>query len=193
MEQAREGRFIPLGAAGEKATPDEYFADEHDYFRGKTRDEYFSVQDIGLRKNLIEALRKNESHITQTFADDILAANSEVATAKKKMMVEPWTTAAIVAIATVGVGFVAFSLPGAIAGAVGGFFFGRGVIANAKAEANNLLEQATERLEEAKKEQALHSLWPECFTLNEEITGEREEHLDHESAYANVLTSNMRG
>ena len=28
MERAREGRFIPLGALGEKVTPDEYFADE---------------------------------------------------------------------------------------------------------------------------------------------------------------------
>ncbi len=50
MERAREGRFIPLGAVGDKATPDEYFADEHDSFREKARDAYFSVQDVELRK-----------------------------------------------------------------------------------------------------------------------------------------------
>jgi hypothetical protein len=51
MELAREGRLIPLGAFGDDVSPQLYFADEHDYLREKTRDAYFSILDLQLRKS----------------------------------------------------------------------------------------------------------------------------------------------
>ena len=193
MERAREGRFIPLGAMGEEASPDEYFADERDYFRQKARDAYFSVPDAELRKKLIAAQRKIENHIMGSYETDIAAANRAVLVATAKTRNEPWVKAAAFAVGAVAVGYWAFSLVGAIAGAIGGFFLGQGVLSEAKNEAIIELEQATQELEQARKDQAQRSLWPECFSRSEEITGEREEHLDHELAYANVLRASNGG
>jgi hypothetical protein len=193
MERAREGRFIPLGAMGEEASPDEYFADEHDHFRDKARDAYFSVQEVALRKKLIAAQRKIESHIRQSFEADIAAANRAVSVAKARTRNQPWTKAAVIAVGAVAVGYWAYGLVGAIAGAVGGVFLGQGVLSEARNNANAELEQAAQELEQARKDQAQRSLWPECFSRSEEITGEREEHLDRESAYANVLQAGKVG
>lgn len=193
MERAREGRFIPLGAMGEEASPDEYFADEHDHFRDKARDAYFSVQDVELRKKLIAAQRKIDSHVMHTFEADIASANHAVSIAKAKMQNQPWTKAAVFSVGAVAIGYWAFGLVGAIAGAVGGFFLGQGVISEAKSTATIEVNQATKELEDARKERAQRSLWPECFSRSEEITGEREQHLDRESAYANVLQASKGG
>lgn len=193
MERAREGRFIPLGAMGEEASPDEYFADEHDHFRDKARDAYFSVQDVELRKKLITAQRKIDSYVMRSFEADIAAANQAVSSATAKMQNQPWTKAAVFAVGAVAVGYWAFGLVGAIAGAVGGFFLGQGVVSEAKSNAIIEVNQATQELEDARKERAQRSLWPECFSRSEEITGEREQHLDGESAYANVLQAGKGG
>jgi hypothetical protein len=193
MERAREGRFIPLDAMGEKASPDEYFADEHDYFRGKTRDAYFSVQDVELRERLIAAQRKIEGHVLRSFEADIAAASHAVSIATAKTQDQPWTKAAVFAVGAVAVGYWVFGLVGAIAGAVGGFFLGQGVISEAKSKAIAEVNQATQELENARNELAQRSLWPECFSSSEEIFGEREQHLDRESAYANVLQAGRGG
>ena len=193
MERAREGRFIPLGAMGEDASPAEYFADEHDHFRDKARDAYFSVQEVELRKKLIAAQRKIDSHVMRSFEADIAAANHAVSIATAKMHNQPWTKAAVIAVGAVAVGYWAFSYVGAIAGAVGGFFLGQGVISEAKSKAIIEVNQATQEFEDVQKERAQRSLWPECFSLLEEITGEREQHLDQESAYANVLQAGKGG
>ncbi len=187
MERAREGRFIPLGTMGEEASPDEYFADERDYFRRKVRDAYFSVQDVKLRKRLIAAQRKIDSHVMRSFEADIAAANHAVSIATTKVHNERWIKAAGFAVGAVAIGYWAFDLVGAIAGAVGGFFLGQGVVSEAKSNAIAEVKQATQELEIARKEQAQQSLCPECFSSSEEIAGEREQHLDRESAYANVL------
>ena len=67
MVCAREGRFFPLGAFGDQVTPDEYFADEHDHLRSETRDAYFSVSELALRKKLIASARKVESRYRQSL------------------------------------------------------------------------------------------------------------------------------
>ena len=95
MERAREGRFIPLGALGEKVTPDEYFADEHDHLRRKTRGAYFSGRELALRKNLIASARKVESCYRQSLEEDFIAANRAVLTARAKAQRQPWGKAAV--------------------------------------------------------------------------------------------------
>ena len=193
MERAREGRFIPLGGMGEATSPDEYFADEHDHFREKVRTAYFSVPDVELRKRLIAAQREFDSSILRSFDADIAAANQAVSIATEKVHNQPWTKAAMFSVGAVAVGYWVFGLVGAIAGSVGGFFLGRGVISDAKSQAIVVVNQATEVLESARKNRAQRSLWPECFSSSEEIVGEREQHLDRESAYANVLRAGSGG
>lgn len=187
MTRAREGRVIPLGAMGEDASPDEYFADENDYFREKARDAYFSVQDLKLRKRLIAVQRKIDSHILRSFDAEIASAKHAASIATAKIHNQPWTKAAIFSVSAVAFGFWIFGLAGAIAGAVAGFFLGQGVISQAKSQAIAEVNQATEELTNAQKEREHRSLWPECFSSSEEVLGDREPHLDRESAYENVL------
>ena len=84
MERAREGRFIPLGVFGEKVSSEEYFADEHDHLRSKTRDAYFTVRDMELRKQPIASARKVEQLIRQSLDEDVISANRQVATASAR-------------------------------------------------------------------------------------------------------------
>lgn len=193
MERAREGRFIPLGAFGEKVTPKEYFADEYDHLRSKTRDAYFSAKDVTLRKRLIAASRKVESRYRQSLEEDFIAANRAVSTARAKTQRQPWGKAAVFGVGAVAIGYWAFGMVGAIAGAVGGFFLGQGVVAESRNEANEELAQASAELEQVQKDKAEQSLMPELFNAGEEFSGERDERVDHESAYANTLHKHAVG
>ena len=193
MERAREGRFIPLGALGEKVTPDEYFADEHDHLRRKTRGAYFSVSELALRKNLIASARKVESCYRQSLEEDFIAANRAVLTARAKAQRQPWGKAAIFGVGAVVAGYWAFGMVGAIAGAVGGFFLGQGAIAESRNEANEEIAQASAELEQVQKDKTEQFLMPEFFGNAEEFSGERDERIDHESAYANTLQKRAVG
>ena len=193
MKRAREGRFIPLGALGEKVSPDEYFADEHDHLRSRTRDAYFSVADIELRKRLIATVRRVESLTRRSCEEDVIAANRAVAAAATTAQRQPWGKAALLGVALVAVGYWAFDTVGAIGAAVAGFFLGQGVIATARTNANAELAQASRELEQAQKDNADSSLMPEFFTSREELSGDRDRRADEESAYANTLQKQRAG
>ena len=92
----------------------------------------------------------------------------------------------MVAMGAVAPGYWLFGNAGAIGGAVGGFFLGRGVVSSAKHEGSVALEQAVQDLEQEKKAQAKHFLLPECFSAEEELMGERQAELDHLQSYAAV-------
>jgi hypothetical protein len=189
VERAREGRFIPLGAFGEDVSPDEYFADEYDYIRRKIRDAYFSVKDIELRKELIKLRREIEKYHQESYQGDINLAHKEIDKAKLNGRKLPWETAALLGVASVALGYWLFDIVGALAGAVGGFFIGQGTISDARSIAETELEQATNELKQAENDQKLMRLRPDCFSLEEELAGERDERIDRESAYANILQS----
>jgi hypothetical protein len=193
MERAREGRFIPLGALGEKVSPAEYFADEHDHRRAKTRDAYFTVRDIEVRKELIAATRKLEQSIRESFDEDVIAANREAAAAAAKAQNQPWGKAALLGMSLVAVGYWAFGIAGAIGGAVGGFFLGQGLIAQTRNAASAELAQASHDFEQAQKATTEHSLMPEFLSPAEEWSGERDTLIDDESAYANTLRGQRAG
>ena len=184
MEQAREGRFIALGAFGEDVSPDEYFADEYDHFRGKARNAYFAVSDAALRGKLIATQRSLRSLERQSYLNDVDAAGRAVSQATAKTRSAPWVKAAAVAISTIAAGYWIFGVIGAIAGAVAGFFLGGWILSSMADEARTDLEQARKELDHARKEHAQNALWPECFSEQEERTGNRDEKLDREFAHA---------
>lgn len=192
MERAREGRLFPLGAFGEKTSAGEYFADEHDYLRDKTRGAYFSVEDMKLRKRLIAAQRAVESRVRLSCEEDVFAANRAVSIAAEKARRQPWFMAALCGMGVVALGYWVFGIVGAIAGAVGGYFVGQGVIAEARNETNVALAQASSELEQAQEEKLENSLMPEFFSRWEEMSGERDTELDTESALANVLQADKK-
>lgn len=187
MKRAREGRFIPLGALGENVTPAEYFADEHDHLRSRTRDAYFSVADIEIRKKLIGADRRLESLTRRSLEEDVIAANRIVSAAAVTEKNQPWGKAALLGGALVAIGYWTFGTVGAIGGALVGFFLGQGLIAGARNNATAELAQASRQLEQARRCNAEHSLMPEFFTSSEEFSGERDKRADEASAYANIL------
>ena len=193
MERAREGRLFPLGAFGEKTTPQEYFADEHDYLKEKTRDAYFSVKNKETRKKLVAAQRKVESRLRRSLEEDVIRANREVSLAAAKAQQQPWGKAALVGVGAVALGYWVFGIVGALGGAVGGLFLGLGVISHARNYASSLFAQATHDLEQAKKKKEENTLMPEFFSNREEISGERDTNLDQESAYVNVLQTPKSG
>ncbi len=193
MERAREGRFIPLGAFGEKVTPEEYFADESDYLRGKQRDAYFSLADVDARKRLITATRAAEAAYRELLEIDVALAKQKVAAAEEKAKHEPWGKAAVLGAAAVGIGYWIFGLPGAIAGGVSGFFLGQWVVAGARNEVKSEDVDARAELEEAQKEKADASLMPEFFNQREELTGQRDASIDNESAWVNAIRKQDAG
>jgi hypothetical protein len=186
MERAREGRFIPMGALGDKCTPAEYFADEHDAVRDKTRDAYFSVPDLALRKELISADREIDEAQAEAFAADRIAASRALMLAEAKARREPWLNAGIAAVASVGVGAWFFNLPGAIAGAVGGYFFGHAIVSNAKNDAAVEVERARESLAAAKEGEEEVRGRPAFFSGSEEDSGERDKEFDRRSALSEL-------
>lgn len=193
MSRAREGRFIPLGALGEPASSAEYFADEHDYLRSKTRDAYFSVQDLELRKQLIAAERAVDAEIEKSYAADMSEANQTLLLAQAAADKQPWRTAAVVALGAVALGNWFYGLVGAIAGAVGGFFLSQAIVHEAKVTTKAALSTAVAEIEQLRKDSKQRALHPPIFSINEELTGQRDEHLDRESAYANVLQQERTG
>ena len=193
MERAREGRFIPLGALGEDVSSEEYFADEYDHLRQRTRDAYFSVEDVELRRKLIAARRAVESNIRQTLEEEIIAANRNIADAAAKVQHLPWNLVALLAIAIVVVGYWKFEIIGAIAGVAASFFLGQGVIERARNRATSVLAEAHNDLAQAKKEWEEHSLEPNFFSRSEELSGERDSKFNQESAYAKVLQKSANG
>jgi len=192
MQRAREGPFIPLGALRESPTPDEYFANEYDYFRRKARDAYFSVKDAAQRRKLIAAQRAIDACHNASNENEVARSLTAVAAAKAKSRNLPWGGAAAVSIGAVAIGYVGFALVGAIAGSVAGWFLGQGMISDAKTKATADVDRETEDLEHARQERELNLLQPECFSAIEEATGERDDALDRESAYANVIRARIK-
>ena len=186
VEKAEAGRFFPLGIDGEDCSSDEYFADEHDHFREKIRDAYFSVSDPELRMALISARRRVDSELAQSFDREASAARQAEAAAAQKSENQPWWLAASLAVACVALGYAIFQLPGAIAGGVAGYFLGLGAIQSAKNNANMLRRNAQVELQAALDNLARSKLHPECFTRGEQLTGDRDEAFDKQCALDNV-------
>jgi hypothetical protein len=186
MERAREGNFIPLGIDGEKVSSDEYFADEHYGTRRRVRQVCFGVEDVELRKKLIKIDRAINKKFEQHIEADLREAQSEVAKVKALVGRQPWGMAAVIAIASVAIGYQVYGMVGAIAGAVGGFFVAQGTVMNKEREAAAALEQAENDLAELKKSQYVSSLSPELFSHLEQLTGEEDKDFGRESAWLKV-------
>lgn len=191
MKKARDGQFIPLGALGEKVSPDEYFADEYDHFRNSVRDVYFSVQNLELRRKLIAEQRKIDNLILSSFDADVENAQQLRSVARIKIHNQPWLkkSAAIVFI-LISIGYFADDAQGAIIGFVIGIVLGQILIIDGKNEALSEVNSATQTLTTAQNERKQQSLFPECFSASEETTGERDSLLDRISAYGNLVREN---
>jgi len=145
-ERAREGRLFP----DVNETPDEYFNEEYDYTRRRTRKTYFSVADSDLRKQLISCERKIHAISLRRWDGDIQTAEREAHQAAVALGRLPWGLAAVVGGGCVALGYYMAGLSGSIGGAVVGIFMGFGTIANTKSERQRTLSAAQESLTQLK-------------------------------------------
>lgn len=141
-----------------------------DFFRReRTRTAYFSVSDVGLRKELISACRRLESVVRKSYEDEV--AEAERGLQEEKRSAEPWLTAAVVGVVAVGVGHGLFGVSGALAGAVGGAFLGMGLISDERRQIRRRVEEAERRLERARVERSVALEQPEYFDAGEQLSG----------------------
>lgn len=189
VERAESGRFFPLGLGDDDCSPDEYFADEHDHFREHIRDAYFSVQDSKLRKELIAARRLVDSELDLSYECEAKLAHSEEASASLKELINNYTKAALISIVSVMAGYAIFQIPGCIAGAVAGYFVGNGVIEYKRISASTAYINAKENLKCALDNLARSKLHFECFTREEQYSGDRDKDFDNKSSLLNLRTA----
>ena len=141
---------------------------------------YFGVKDLASRKAAISAHRRLMRHVENHFyesqiQDEMALLNA----ARTELNNPPWKAPATIGCASVGLGYSFFGLPGAIAGALVGFFGGQAYINNARQVANNAIVAAEGVIESYRKRQAEakaeHELDRLHFTASEEATGEEQQ------------------
>ena len=186
MAKAAEGRLMPLGIDGEPCTPDAYFADEYDSFRDQARDAYFDVGDIALRTRLIEARRQLDGQLLAAYKREVDSIRVEEAKALRQPEDQHWLVAAAVAAACVAIGYWQFHQAGAVGGAVVGYFLGQSTVASARRNTRAQISEIQSRLEMAVHDSRMKRLWPETFSLQEELTAVRDLEMDNVSALRNV-------
>ena len=140
---------------------------------------YFGVKDLASRKAAITAHRRLmlhvENHLYESQIQDEMAILNA---ARMDFNNPPWKAPAIIGCASVWLGYSFFGLPGAIAGALVGFFGGQAYINSAREVANNGIVAAEGVIASYRKYQAEAEAESEIerlhFTLSEELTGEEQ-------------------
>jgi hypothetical protein len=183
MERAREGQFMP----DLNATSEEYHASHHDAVRDMTRDAYFGVPDVGLRMQLIALHRKGEKYRKEMFEAEVFDTTKALGVAEEKATRNPTFRSALFMAAGAIAGGIGYGVLGAILGIPAGLFF-------AKWHAQEQMTERKGEIDRIKRDLAFHqesveelANRPEFFSYGEESTGVRDEGLDQESAYFNLL------
>ena len=140
----------------------------------KLRDAYYSVTDIQLRKKLITTTGKLDHLYLQKCDLDVSSAREEVSKAIDKSKEQPWHIAAASWIAPVVIGHWIYGLPGAMVGAIGGYFFSQWVITVIKKDNSKAVEQAQKSLVSALKRNEESRIDPYLFSASELEACERE-------------------
>lgn len=193
MQKAREGRFWPLGASGEKCTPSEYEADEYDHLREKTRDLYFSVVDSEVRKSLIQAEIDESAYRKKVLSSQVAKARNEYSLAKQQSHKEPWFLVGGVSAVSVWAITQSAGVAVGISGAVAAVFIGMWYVSEWKRNSALTLEQCKDLLDFCVSEEKEYLEYPDTFSSDEASSGERKPELDDRSAYGELLARTARG
>jgi hypothetical protein len=146
--------------------------------RREIRDIYFSINDVSLRCKMIAMDRKLHLNWLQRKESYVREAEGKLAEAERDKDRQPWEMAALIGGGAVAVGYFVAGLVGSIGGAVVGFFLGQGMIARAKSEAQNAVQDAERWLKEIRESWEEARAEPEYFTVGEEVSGERDGTFD---------------
>lgn len=200
LDRAWEGEFFPYGALGDEdksLTDDQnsalYWAHEHDAQRRKIRELVFRIGDASQRRVIIEAVgRWEDAHSTVLRARES-DAQHELRSAKERATSGAWGPAAAVAGVGVALGYALFALPGAIGGAVVGYFWGQKIVSEAKAKADAEVESCASAVAAAEESLQEERITPRFFNVHEQLTGEVDRDFGRESAVGNTYQFFRRG
>ena len=144
------------------------------------------------RKQIISKYNDVEKAAQAIDRERVEEAEREFRKARVGAQKLPWTMAGINAAIWVGIGYWVFNIPGAIGGALLGFFFGQGAIDRARKMNAEAVRVAEADLQEVKKDVAEDASRPMTFSVNEQVFGEREKEEDYKSAFADRLQGYAR-
>lgn len=172
--RAYDGRYLALPANLTKASCEEnqeVLDSEREAIRLHIRRAYLSVSDLSLRKKLIAKFREREALKARYFQQEVYDAHARL-NALNTSTRQWWLVAALCGAGLVGVGYVIFTIPGAIMGALAGLFLGRAMENADKHRRAVEVKQAEDDLAEAKSNLDQVASQAATFSHNEEISGE---------------------
>ncbi len=140
----------------------------------KLREAYYAVANIEIRKKLISTTGKLDRLYLQKCDLDVSSAREEVSKAIDKSKEQPWHIAAASWIAPVVIGHWIYGLPGAMVGAIGGYFFSQWVITVIKKDNSRAVEQAKHLLASALRRNEESRIDPYLFSAAELDACDRE-------------------
>jgi hypothetical protein len=179
VENAQLGPLFPdLDQSSE-----EYFKESEYLARRRVRKLYFSLEDAGVRKDLIRKRRECDRAAESYWQSQVAEARQKVEAAQREANSLPWTQAGGVAVLCVAVGAYFFHIYGAIAGGLMGFFLAQGMLAHERSFRGDAERTARAELEEMLKTTRENEATPDWFNASEERSGERDENFDRESVF----------
>jgi hypothetical protein len=104
LARASEGRFIPLGSLGENASPDEYWADQYDYFDGHLRELYFPYP----KQSFVKILSRREGRLTAISRVRLSKSSKQrrdLSENELRLKQKPWGKAGLIATGSLVLGY----------------------------------------------------------------------------------------
>ena len=137
---------------------------------------YFSVPDKELRKELIAQSRLIRMNGRDYSKAQLADRKEDLAAVETPGFRAPWVVPALIACVAVGVGYTLWTTPGALAGALAGFFAGSAYISHARSDWRQKVAYAKREVEEAEAEvKRDNAYFPMPFSKTEEESGGEDE------------------
>lgn len=139
---------------------------------------YFSVRDNELRKELITRYRTLMRHEDGYTRSRLLDAEQDLRSLELKVFSPPWVVPAILVAVAVWAGWAFAGMPGAMAGAVAGFFLGNAYIGERRNVREREVAYAKAEIDELRDEQKMDQEYfgnRYVFSEQEEDSGSEDE------------------
>jgi len=176
-----------LDRSGLRTAYEDVRSAEYSYRRMSIRRLFFGVADRKLRQRLISLARELQELMPLAIEEDGAETTRELQASERKAVTGSWGLAAVIAGASVALGQLVFALPGAIGGALVGYFLGRGYVEASKAKAAADVQWAKARLEEIRRHGEVLPQKPALFSKSEAESGEEDKGF-----FAEVITQKNR-
>lgn len=133
---------------------------------------YFGVPDKELRKALITKYREIRQEHADNYYQTKIADNKEILNAtRQKGIALPWKMPSLLACVVIAIGYFIWSIPGALAGTLLGFFLGQAQVSRHKAFYTEIVKNLEEEIRELEMWHKITQRKSETFSAAEEESG----------------------